>query len=89
MMDLLLRYQSQLEQQVRDAAPWSGWQAAITKASLPWGIASLPAILILTLTSVQFWVVAALLVVPFLGLLFVQLTMLAQIVRLRRDRRNG
>ncbi len=64
-----------------------GWYGAITKASLPWIAAMLPAILVSALTRAPFWVVLVFWAIPMAIWLFVQFTMLAEISRVRRERR--
>jgi len=88
-MELVLRYQSRLEERVRTATPGWGWYTSISKASLPWVPAFMPAIAVEAFTPAPFWLVLALCAVPMLIWLFVQFTMLAEINRVRKERRDG
>ena len=86
-MDYVWRYHSHLEELARSAAPGWGWWSAIFWASLPWIPAFLPALVVETFTSAPFWLVLIFWAVPMLIWLFVQLTMLAEISRMMRERR--
>ena len=86
-MERVWAYHSRLEQQARDASPGLGWFNAITKASLPWVLAMLPAIAVGALTSAPFWVELLFWAVPMAIWLFVQFTMLAEISRVLKERR--
>jgi hypothetical protein len=86
-MERIWAYHSSLEQRVRDASPGFGWLNAIMFASLPWVLAFLPAIAVGAFTSAPFWLELLLWAVPMVIWLFVQLTMLAEIARIQRERR--
>jgi hypothetical protein len=79
-------YRERLQQRARSASPGMGWYSEITRVSLPWVLAIIPAIVVGALTSAPLWLLITMWALPFVGWLFVQFTFLAEMIRAQKER---
>jgi hypothetical protein len=83
---VLSTYKASLEKRAREASPGLGWYLAVSKASIPWVVAMIPAIVVAWLGIAPFWVVVVLWAIPMASWIFVQVAMIAEISRSRGQR---